>query len=251
VKRNVIVLTSGLSGSSVLTGLIARAGYWTGDSTHKKRDYETFENRELIELNLRLFQEAAYTGNYQVEFCSQAMDDIASLSGRITDDAYARFVEKCNQHQPWVWKDPRLWMTIRFWRDFLDLGDCRFILLTRGVMQTWISSTLRRQIVSYNYLRTLENRIQQSVLKFIEQNAASYLHLSYEGLILRPADTLKELNRLLETELTVEDLKRVYYKPLYKSPRPSWANHLKAVAIYAKNYSERIDLSRTSREASR
>ena len=32
LNPNVIILTSGISGSSVLTGLISRAGYWTGDN---------------------------------------------------------------------------------------------------------------------------------------------------------------------------------------------------------------------------
>ena len=56
---NVIILTSGVSGSSVLTGLIAKAGYWTGDTTAKK-EYETYENQELIDLNLRLFKESGF-----------------------------------------------------------------------------------------------------------------------------------------------------------------------------------------------
>jgi hypothetical protein len=47
MRKNVIILTSGLSGSSVLAGLIANAGYWVGDETFKKDDYDTFENREL------------------------------------------------------------------------------------------------------------------------------------------------------------------------------------------------------------
>ena len=58
---NVIILTSGISGSSVLTGLISRAGYWLGDVTHKK-EYDTYENQELIDLDLQLFKQSEYTG---------------------------------------------------------------------------------------------------------------------------------------------------------------------------------------------
>lgn len=241
MKRNAIILTSGLSGSSVLTGLIARAGYWTGD-THKKRDYDTFENRELIELNLALFEQAAFTANYLVEFSIDAINRIAGLGGNIDGGPYSTFIEKCNQHRPWVWKDPRLWMTIRFWAHFLDLSDCRFILLTRNFTQSWISQILRRQIVSYHHSKIYETSVQSSIINFFEQVRVSHLHVRYEDLILRPADTIQDLNRLLGTELTVGDLQHVYHKPLYKSPRSSWGKHLKAVAIYAKNYSERLDL---------
>lgn len=239
MKRNVIILTSGLSGSSVLTGLIARAGYWTGD-TYRKRDYETFENRELIQLNLTLFERAAFTGNYLVEFSSEAINRIAGLSCN-GDEPYSRFIEKCNQHRPWVWKDPRLWLTIRFWARHLHLDDCRFILLTRSLTQSWVSQILRRQIVSYQYSKFYEAGVQQSILKFFAANTLPYLHLRYEDLILRPPDAIQQLNRFLETELIVADLEQVYHKPLYKNPRSSWGNHMKAVAIYAKNYSQRID----------
>jgi hypothetical protein len=57
VIQNVIVLTSGLSGSSVLTSLVAKAGYWTGE-THKKHDYDTYENTELLDLNLKILAPA-------------------------------------------------------------------------------------------------------------------------------------------------------------------------------------------------
>src|SRR5215472_1847282 len=134
-RKNVIILTSGLTGSSVLTGLIARGGYWTGDSTFRKSDYDTFENRRLIELNQKMFQEANYTGDYLLEFSSAAVKQLALLERRVPLAEYEEFIRHCNEHQPWVWKDPRLWLTIRFWSKLLDLDNCRFILLTRGAVQ--------------------------------------------------------------------------------------------------------------------
>jgi hypothetical protein len=243
MKRNVVILTSGLSGSSVLTGLIARAGYWTGETTYKKADYETFENRELIDLNLRLFQEAGYKGNYLLEFSPEAIQNVAATVGKIDDSAFRAFVEKCGQHQPWIWKDPRLWVTMRFWQKLLDLESCSFILLTRGLMQSWISSILRRQITTYRYARSYETRIQESAAGFLNENGIPYLHLTYEGLIEHPPETIDRLNRYLGTDLSVDDLKAVYHKPLYKNPRSSWVKHVKAMMIYAKNYSDRLDIA--------
>jgi hypothetical protein len=79
---NVIILTSGVSGSSVLTGLISRAGYWTGDTTHKK-EYDTYENQELIDLDLLLFKHAEYTGRYTMEFSSEAIARIAVARSKV------------------------------------------------------------------------------------------------------------------------------------------------------------------------
>jgi hypothetical protein len=130
---------------------------------------------------------------------------------------------------------------MRFWKEFVNLADCRFILLTRGSMQSWVSSTLRRQITTYRYSKDYEGRIKQSIVDFLDENALSYLHLQYEDLISVPAVAIEQLNRHLETSLTVEDLKQVYHKPLYKNPRNSWQKHVKAMLIYLKNYSERLD----------
>src|SRR5262249_20676368 len=149
---NVIILTSGVSGSSVLTGLISRAGYWTGDTTHKK-EYDTYENQELIDLDLLLFKHAEYTGRYTMEFSSEAIARIAALGGKIDDRPFREFLQKCDGRRPWVWKDPRLWMTIYFWKNLLPLDDCKFILLTRSFSHAWVSSTLRRHIRSYGSMK--------------------------------------------------------------------------------------------------
>jgi hypothetical protein len=242
MRKNVIILTSGLSGSSVLTGLIARAGYWMGQETFRKAEYDTNENRELIDLNLRLFEQAGYKGNYLLEFCPEAIDAIAELRERADLAPYRAFIAKCEEHQPWIWKDPRLWLTIRFWKPLLDVKHCQFILLTRGTVQSWVSSTLRRQITTYRYSKRYEENIQQSAVRFLTENKLPYLSLSYEELIESPAEVITRLNDYLDTELTVEDLKRVYHKPLYRNPRNSWWKHMKAVLIYLKNYSERLDV---------
>ncbi len=102
MKRNVIILTSGLTGSSVLTGLIARAGYWTGDRTHKKTEYDTYENEELIDLNQRIFRQANYHGNYLMDFSPDVLAGIGALSG--DEGLYDEFIQKCALHRPWVWK---------------------------------------------------------------------------------------------------------------------------------------------------
>jgi len=243
MRKNVIILTSGLSGSSVLTSLIARAGYWTGENTFKKRDYDTYENQELIELNKQLLQEAGYKGNYLLEFSPEAMKALARLHGETSLDPYTAFIGRCEEHCPWIWKDPRLWLTIRFWRKLLDPEKCCFILLTRGSVQSWISSLLRRNITSYRYSRRYEELIRQSIEEALAENGRPYLHVTYEELIQQPAQAIGRLNEYLGTTLTVDDLKAIYSKPLYRSPRNSLLKHIKALLIYFKNYSERLDVA--------
>lgn len=235
MKRNVIILTSGLTGSSVLTGLITRAGYWAGD-THKKTEYDTFENRELIQLNRRIFKEAGYGEDFLNYFSEDAIRRVTSVSTQPEDDAYLRFVKKCGEHQPWVWKDPRLWMTIRFWKNIFDLRDCQFIVLTRGFRQLWVSKTLRRQIVTYRASKAYEEHVKDSAIEFLKSNNLPFLRVRYEDLIVHPAETIATLNNYLGANLTVEDLGKTYHKPLYELPGSSMLDFVKAGLIYLKNY---------------
>lgn len=229
--------------------MICRAGYWAGESTQKKEDYDTYENKELIRLNRNLLGLARYTGNYTIEFSEEALARIGCLAGTIDDREYKLFIERCNQHRPWIWKDPRLWLTIRFWKSLLDLEDCRFIVLTRGFMQSWISAILRRQIRTYRDYTAYEKRIKSSVLGFLSENNLPYLHMRYEDLIVRPAKSLCEVNEFLGSALTVEDLKSVYHKPLFKNPRPPILNYAKAMLIYLKNYPKRDSALRATQQA--
>jgi hypothetical protein len=240
-KPNVIILTSGISGSSVLAGLISRSRYWTGEQTYKK-EYDTHENQELIDLNVQLIQLSGYKGNYAMEFPSDAIRLIDSLNGTIDAQPFREFLRKCDEHRPWVWKDPRLWLTIRFWRNFLNVEDCRFVLLTRGFVHCWVSSILRRHIRSFSSLKRYEQSIQDSLTGFLKSNGLPCLHITFENLVVHPEETIRELNGYLETELSVEDLAAVYSKPLYKAPRSSAIDYVKAMAVYIKNYSERFDL---------
>lgn len=243
---NVIVLTSGISGSSVLTGLISRAGYWTGD-TFQKREYDTYENQELIDLDMQLFKQSAYSGNYAMEFSSRAIESITALNGKIDDRPFREFLQRCETHQPWIWKDPRLWLTIRFWNRLLSLDECKFILITRSFKHAWVSSILRRHIRSYGSAKRYEQSIKASLIAFLDSTKKPYLHITYEDLIVHPENTLGRLNAYLEVSLSIDDLKSIYRLPLYKMPRSSPIDYVKAAVIYLKNYSERFDIVETAK----
>jgi hypothetical protein len=240
-QPNVIILTSGVSGSSVLTGLLSRAGFWTGETTNKK-EYDTYENQDLIDLDVQLIRHADYRGNYAMEFSADAIARIASLGHTIDDRPFRQFLQTCNQHSPWIWKDPRLWLTIRFWRNLLNLEECRFVLMTRSFQHHWVSGMLRRHIRSYGSMKRYEQSIRDSLTGFLNSNGLHYLHITFENLVVHPEETIRELNAHLSAELNVKDLAAVYNKPLYKAPRSSALDYLKAVLIYIKNYSERFDL---------
>jgi hypothetical protein len=238
MKKNVIILTSGLAGSSVLAGLIARGGWWTGHDTFKKVDYDTFENRRLIEVNKQLFAELGYQGHYEMVFDPAEIGLFADRSRPVAAKPIRELLYECDSHAPWLWKDPRLWLTIHRWVDFLDLDRTQFINLTRDPVQAWISLTIRRQIQEFGYLKSYLCGIRDSIRNFLVEQRAEYLEMEYEDLLLRPEQSIGRLNDFLAAELRVSDLKGVYRGRLYRKPR-GLGDALKAGLIHAKNYRAR------------
>ncbi len=235
MPRNVIILTTGLAGSSVLTGLLAEAGYWTGDDTFKKSDYNTFENQELVELNRGIFKAVGYARNYTMEFSRNDVRMIAERSHDIDPAPYRDFVSRCEQHHPWIWKDPRLSLTIRFWKDMLDLSNVQFIILSREEFQTWVSTTIRRQIQTRDYCRRYMNEVHSSLMEFLGENKLPHIEIIYEDILMRPEATLKTLNDYLGTSLDMSNLTRVYRGPLHRKQR-GFVDTIKAYLIYLKNF---------------
>ena len=198
MNKNVIILTGGLSGSSVLAGLISRGGWWVGEETFKKPDYDTYENQQLIDVNRQLFEQLGYAGNYEMVFDAADIRLFADPGRPIDIEPFQRFLAECDAHKPWLWKDPRLWLAIHRWSAYLDLDQIKFINFTRDPMQAWISSTIRRQIQEYRYSKSYLNNIRDSIRRFLIRNELEYIELKYEDLLQAPECAIYQLNEFLE-----------------------------------------------------
>jgi Sulfotransferase family len=180
--------------------------------------------------------------NYLTHFSQGAIDRITSLAGQIDTTAYRIFKENCEAHRPWIWKDPRLWMTVRFWHEAVDLSDCCFVLMTRNHFHCWVSTITRRVILSYGHMHRYEQSVQESIVSFLEENRLPFVDITYEGLIRNPTTTIARLNRFLGTNLNVQQLQAAYHGPLYKTPTSPAKKIFMAGLIYLRNYRARADL---------
>jgi hypothetical protein len=236
--KNVIILTGGLAGSSVLTSLLGKAGYWVGESTMKKKGYDTWENTELIALNKRLLEETGFREKWTMRFRPDYVTRIREAARRLDAAPYAELVRTCEAHSPWIWKDPRLWLTIRHWRPFLDLQRTCFLVIRRDHMQSWISTTLRRQVQTMDYARAYSEGIHQTIVDFLQDEQATWLDILYEDLLITPEKVIGDINRMTGTSLTLADFTSVFRGELGRKQHGA-KNFLIAMAIYLKNYGER------------
>lgn len=244
MKKNVIILTHGWTGSSVFTALVGKAGYWFGDDTFHKPDYNTYENSELVALNNQMIDALGYAGDREHQIMTdKELDDLYQRSFNIDCSAYEAFVQKISQNQPWIWKDPRLALTIRVWARFLDLDNIAFVILTRDDEQAWITSNLRRHIQSKAFTSRYNHAVTDSFKSFLKSKDKKYVQFEFEDLQLRPEYTVDELNKFLGAALSMEDFKSVYTLPMYKKSK-GFKDKMKAYAIYFKNYGQRDNFGR-------
>ena len=237
--KNIIVLTSGLSGSSVLTHLISRAGYWAGDSTCKKADYNTYENSQLVYLNDLLLKTVDYDKDYSVVVKPEKIAEVEYLLASIDLLPFQSFIADCEQSGPWVWKDPRLWVTMPFWVQLLPRDSFQVVFLDRSVSQRWISELLRRNIMTVRFCASYNSQIKQLIKDEIEKSQLLCCDVLFDDLIEKPEDTLVLINNALCMALGIDDLKVVYNKPLYQKAR-GVKDFFCGVLIYFKNYQFRL-----------
>ncbi len=239
MKKSLVILTHGWTGSSVFSALAERGGYWTGSETVKKVDYDTHENADLVAMNRRMMKELRFEGDHEREFVPSAVEELALRARDIDLSPYREFVARCNQHAPWVWKDPRLTWTIRIWERILSTSELAFMILTRDDTQAWISCNIRRHIQSMRFTKEYNHGITASNLRYVKDRGLPYMQFEFEDLLLRPEATLESINRFLGLTLSMGDLESVYKYPLRKKSRGA-KDFFFALMIYLKNYSERM-----------
>jgi hypothetical protein len=238
MRNNIVILTHGWTGSSVFAALLGRAGYWLGSSTVKSKDYDTFENADLVARNRELLHLLAPGIDHQRYFSFEDVSRVAQASANLNLKPYRDFLATCGANEPWLWKDPRLTWTIRVWAKVLDLERTAFLILTREDLQAWVSSNQRRHIQSVRYTKQYNHGITRSNLRFLEDFGLPCLEMSFETLLLQPESALVRLNEFFGVNLSIIDLRSVYKAPLHRKSR-SWKDVLVAAMIYAKNYGER------------
>jgi len=226
-KSNLIILTPGLSGSSVLTALLSKSGYFLGDNTAKIQ-YDTFENQKLVEHNISLLRQTGYQRDDPGDIPPPSVEKIRALHNNIDIAPYIDFIKECEKSSPWIWKDPRLSYTMFFWKELLTMNDCNFILITREMDQIWTGLILRARLpVSLKNLRKVQGNAISSARQFLNAYSINALELNFEGLLLYPENTLDLLNSFLGLNISRKELSSVYTGKLN---RKRWSWHQKALA---------------------
>ncbi|MDJ0688714.1 MAG: hypothetical protein QNJ41_09400 [Xenococcaceae cyanobacterium MO_188.B32] len=149
--HNVIILGSGRSGTSMVTGVLAKAGYQTGNNylgqnnSNPKGFFEDYEvntiNEDILSLVIphcpeiirkQFFPSMTY---YRARWLARIKPGIAMK----TKPSINERIKKIISSKSFCYKDPRFSYTLPVWRPFLDPKGTVFICVFREPFNTAIS----------------------------------------------------------------------------------------------------------------
>lgn len=234
--NNLIILTTGSSGSSVLAGLISTQGYYLGEET-KHLNFNTYENSELVDLNIQLLEHITFKRRDCNDIPPPDVERIRNLHATLDLRPFESFVQKCNQKGPWLWKDPRLAYTIHFWAQFEDVCRADYLFIDRDPCQSYSGLILSRKIMMhFKEQKEMNQNYYKSIEQFIAKQNCQLHSFLFEDLILQPEKFLRRLNKKFQWNIKMSDLKNIYKGNLYRM-RYNKSDFLKAnLCYYAYKY---------------
>lgn len=144
-RRDAMVLGCGRSGTSLVAGLVASAGYFLGPRLHPPREANPtgfFEGEVVKEINESLLDPLVPPGAGRTERGSRWLETLPETAsvGRPSPEVAASIRALVTQ-QPFAFKDPRFCYTLPAWRPFLPAGTA-FVCVFREPGRT-VASILK------------------------------------------------------------------------------------------------------------
>jgi hypothetical protein len=229
--RNVIILGSGRSGTSMTAGVLAGAGYFMGHKPTTGRinnPYGNFEDQEINRLNER-FLEQVIPGPEIVNGMLCHPDRprenqrwLARLPVNTVIPPIAELIptiQELTSHQPYCFKDPRFSYTLPVWRPYLI--DPIFLCIFREPHKT--VQSIIKQLHEAPHLRGLimdaETVLEAWCLMYrhileVHRRHGQWIFLHYDQII--SAEGIKRLTQITGTRLAdtfpKPELRKVYLK---------------------------------------
>jgi len=243
--KNVIILGSGRSGTSMVAGTLAKAGYYMGEEllpANNANPKGFFEDKEVNAINEDILASIAprrpkLLGNLFYKHIPLPWQRwLLALPGAkapISNPTIDARIKKIVANQPYCLKDPRFSYTLPCWMPFLE--DAVFIVVFREPMAT--AKSINQECQDDSRLHTLamnEERalkvwecMYRSIFDMSEQRSSEWLFVHYDQVLTENGGQLiaeyteadidlsfpeKRLKRSIPTESPPPSAKEIYSK---------------------------------------
>jgi len=207
--RDCIVLGSGRSGTSMVAGALAKAGYFMGDRLYPARDANPLGFFEAPEINA-INEELLAPRVPAAQRLAAPQRWLARLDATVdaAPEPLRRRMRALVARAPFCFKDPRFCYTLPAWRG--ELGDACFVVVFRDPAVT--AASIVRECAAADYLAGVEMdaaralatwcAMYRQVLRQYREAApherARWLFVHYDQMVGRDADGAARLARHLD-----------------------------------------------------
>lgn len=146
MPKNVIVVGTPRSGTSLAASIFARQGYFVANdepSQLRRPDHYNpsgyWEAEPLIEANVTLFQRVGYAHHNTWIFDEISQQQAAEISSLENNAEHRNLVADYDKNGPWVWKDPRLCYTLGYWWSLVQQDNTGVLLVRRDPQEIFRS----------------------------------------------------------------------------------------------------------------
>ena len=160
-RANVIILGSGRSGTSMVTGMLAEAGWFAGDEPYPGRPANPkgfFETLEINGINEYLLSIAVRAEAPLGPMQHWLVAPDGPLTLEVEAGLFAR-MKRLGRRGPYAYKDPRFSHTLSAWRDALP--GAKFICVFRDPAATAVS--IVKECDAEQYLRGVNMTFERAV----------------------------------------------------------------------------------------
>jgi hypothetical protein len=143
-------------------------------------------------------------------FAPIADSQIAAISRLPVRECDRSLVVTCNEHAPWMWKDPRLCMTLSYWAKVIDWTHASVVLTQRNSEDVYWSFRRKGWCPAGNVQREKTiARIEKHAsmaLEIVNEFNLPHICIEYDEYHQHPEIVARRINEFADLELTTDDL---------------------------------------------
>jgi hypothetical protein len=215
--RNIIVIGAPRSGTSLTTAIFTRVGYYVGPMEEEgvrggdeNKPVGYFEADDVINQNVELFKRVGYPEHNT--WLEQPISDaqVGALPELEPSEEDRAFLESYVARAPWVWKDPRLTLTLGYWWKLLDPDTTGVVFAARDI-EDILNSFLRmgwcedEASSKQEALRRINQHLQ-AARDAIAASQVPHITINYREYLQDPENVARRLSEFCRVPISASDL---------------------------------------------
>lgn len=217
MRKNVIVVGPPRSGTSLTASVFAGQGYYVAEEREAELrggdDHNPFgywEAEGVIARNAEVFARAGFPHHNTWLFDAIADDQVERIQALDASDDHRRFVERYDEHAPWMWKDPRLCYTLGYWWPLVRQDSTVVLVVRRDVEAVYRSFRRLEWCASgpeaHEEVRRRIRHHVDTALATVKRLQIPHLVVEYEEYLITPEAVAQRIGDHCGLDLSGRDL---------------------------------------------